>query len=584
MLPTGQYLKSLFNKKLGRSALAILGTLAIMLALTGIAAAFSEAGNGDGGATPATALAVTGENPLTIIEGDVNNGNADTFRVCSTGGTFSAQAIGVDNGAPAGAANVVGLFLSDRIFNGIVADNNQTAPNAIGGTLVAGVYYLTLAPAAQPANGTNPIFPAGSPVGPTGPGGPGPYNNLIPASGDGGGYEINLSGFVACDADLDVDKSDSPDPVLAGTNLTYTIDVTNNGPMIALTPTVMDVLPANTTLVSAGGSGWSCGGTTTVSCTRAQIPVGSTQTITMVVTVSATAFPGGGTLTNTATASLPADLADIVPGNNSSTAVTTVTPPNADLGVTKSCSTPVAGGGTVTCTVGVVNNGPSTATNVMVTETVPANTTYTGSVVPGGWACTAAPVAAGGTVTCTLASLAPGGSAILTLSFQVTEDLRQPVTVRNAISISSDLPDFVPGNNNTAADISLVPGCGGLAATFVGTDAIDKVAGTPGVDVFLGFGGADEFTGLGGDDRLCGGGGADKLTGGDGNDYISGGDGNDQLTGLAGNDTLLGGAGNDTLTGGDGNDTLDGGAQTDTCTGGAGTDVGISCERQTMIP
>src|SRR5438445_83000 len=35
---------------------------------------------------------------------------------------------------------------------------------------------------------------------------------------------------VATSADLELTLSDSPDPVTAGNNLTYTIDVTNHGP------------------------------------------------------------------------------------------------------------------------------------------------------------------------------------------------------------------------------------------------------------------------------------------------------------------------------------------------------------------
>ena len=38
---------------------------------------------------------------------------------------------------------------------------------------------------------------------------------------------------VTGSADLSITKSDSPDPVLAGDELTYTIDVTNSGPSTA---------------------------------------------------------------------------------------------------------------------------------------------------------------------------------------------------------------------------------------------------------------------------------------------------------------------------------------------------------------
>lgn len=49
------------------------------------------------------------------------------------------------------------------------------------------------------------------------------------------------------DADLGITKTDSPDPVIAGNMLTYTVVVTNSGPDIATDVTVVDTLPASVT-------------------------------------------------------------------------------------------------------------------------------------------------------------------------------------------------------------------------------------------------------------------------------------------------------------------------------------------------
>ena len=60
-------------------------------------------------------------------------------------------------------------------------------------------------------------------------------------------------------ADLAVTDADSPDPVAAGSNITYTQVVTNNGPSAADNATYVAPVPANTTLVSiTAPSGWSC--------------------------------------------------------------------------------------------------------------------------------------------------------------------------------------------------------------------------------------------------------------------------------------------------------------------------------------
>jgi uncharacterized repeat protein (TIGR01451 family) len=55
---------------------------------------------------------------------------------------------------------------------------------------------------------------------------------------------------VAAPADLSVSKTDSPDPVVPGSNLTYTIGVTNLTAAEATTVALSDTLPANTTFVS----------------------------------------------------------------------------------------------------------------------------------------------------------------------------------------------------------------------------------------------------------------------------------------------------------------------------------------------
>ena len=59
---------------------------------------------------------------------------------------------------------------------------------------------------------------------------------------------------VIARADLQVEKSDSPDPVIAGSNLTYTIKVTNLGPSDNSGFTLSDALPAGTSFVSATSS------------------------------------------------------------------------------------------------------------------------------------------------------------------------------------------------------------------------------------------------------------------------------------------------------------------------------------------
>jgi uncharacterized repeat protein (TIGR01451 family) len=127
--------------------------------------------------------------------------------------------------------------------------------------------------------------------------------------------------------DLAVSKMDSPDPVVAGTNLTYTVTVTNNGGGEALNVRLSDQVPPGTTFMSfSAPSGWTpttpaIGGSGTVSATRATLPAGlGAQVFTLVVKVTAGTL-GDMTLSNTATLSATNDAN---PANNTATAMTTV--------------------------------------------------------------------------------------------------------------------------------------------------------------------------------------------------------------------------------------------------------------------
>src|SRR5262249_15441674 len=160
-------------------------------------------------------------------------------------------------------------------------------------------------------------------------------------------------------ADIQVTKADSPDPVVAGNILTYTITLVNAGPSDAQDVTLTDTLPANTTFVSfTAPAGWSSttpavGGTGTITSTNATVadaPV--PQVFTLVVAVNA-ATPVGTTLTNTATGF--AGTSDPNTANNTATQTTSVIA-QADLSVTKTDSPdPVIAGTNLTYTITVTN-------------------------------------------------------------------------------------------------------------------------------------------------------------------------------------------------------------------------------------
>jgi len=121
-------------------------------------------------------------------------------------------------------------------------------------------------------------------------------------------------------ADLTITKTDSPDPVRVGANLTYTITVTNAGPNPADAVQVTDTLPDNVTFISVKTSQGSCTGTTTVVCTLGAVPLtaaGATVTIEVQPTVS-------GTIMNRANAT--SSTQDPSAANNATTTETVVAP------------------------------------------------------------------------------------------------------------------------------------------------------------------------------------------------------------------------------------------------------------------
>jgi uncharacterized repeat protein (TIGR01451 family) len=128
---------------------------------------------------------------------------------------------------------------------------------------------------------------------------------------------VPAAGAQQPSADVAVTKTDAPDPVRAGGNITYTITVRNNGPDRATGVTLTDVLPAGVTLVSERATRGNCTGTATVTCNFGALGSGQTATVTLVVKTTAP-----GTVMNTV--QVAAEQNDPNAANNTATAQTIV--------------------------------------------------------------------------------------------------------------------------------------------------------------------------------------------------------------------------------------------------------------------
>ncbi|MGO8925643.1 MAG: immunoglobulin domain-containing protein [Limisphaerales bacterium] len=134
--------------------------------------------------------------------------------------------------------------------------------------------------------------------------------------------------------DLGVLLAGSPNPVLAGQNLTYTLTVTNLGPATAASVTLTDDLPASVTFVSASPGCVNLGGN--VVCSVGSLASGGGTNFTVVVTPTA-----AGLITNTLTVASP--TADPNSANNTAASVIIV---DAAPAITAQPASQVADAGT----------------------------------------------------------------------------------------------------------------------------------------------------------------------------------------------------------------------------------------------
>jgi uncharacterized repeat protein (TIGR01451 family) len=248
-------------------------------------------------------------------------------------------------------------------------------------------------------------------------------------------------------ADVITTKTGSATGAPGGT-VSYTISTVNNGPNTAANVVVTDsIVPGLTGVVVSNGGTYNA---VTGIVSFPSIPsLPSGVPATTVNTVSFIA-PAGLSVTNTASSTSPTP--DPTPTNNNGTSptatVTTALTPTADVVTTKTGSATAVASATVSYTISTVNNGPSAATNVTVTD----------SIVPG---LTGVVVSNGGVYNATtgivtfppIASLASGAPAVAnTVSFVAPAG----ISVSNTASSISATPDANPANNNGTSPTATV--------------------------------------------------------------------------------------------------------------------------------
>ena len=289
---------------------------------------------------------------------------------------------------------------------------------------------------------------------------PNPANNSASSS-------VTLTGSADLSASLTPTSS-----VPAGAPTSYQLTIANAGPSNAQSVSAAINFPAGFTSVSGSGTGWSCaisagtGGSTNLLCTLGgALAMGNAPVLALVAKVPTAT----GNFAVSAQAS--SSTADPSAANNSATATTTVTQAVADLAV--SLLGPSAGKAGIPLDemITVTSAGPSPATNVTVTLSLPAGATFVGTPTSY-WTC----AAASGVVTCVLTGPLPsGGSSALDIQI-----LPAPDSPKNsvAVSVASDALDPDTSNNTSSPSSTDVTAQADLSVSL--SPAVSgAVAGTP---------------------------------------------------------------------------------------------------------
>ena len=172
-----------------------------------------------------------------------------------------------------------------------------------------------------------------------------------------------------------------------GEVVTFDITVTNDGPNTATNVSLTDLLPPG--LTATGGNGAITQGSydpVTGLFDIGDLANGATATLTLEGTVDIGA--GGTTITNVTTAATGDQLDPTTVGDDLSESVGSVN--DADLVTVKSLAsgdTTPDEGDTVTFQIEVTNNGGAQATNVSLTDSLPAGITFTADTTTQGSYC-----------------------------------------------------------------------------------------------------------------------------------------------------------------------------------------------------
>jgi uncharacterized repeat protein (TIGR01451 family) len=279
--------------------------------------------------------------------------------------------------------------------------------------------------------------------------------------------------------DLAVTKDDAATDVTPGTNDTYTVTVTNNGPGDVTGAVVDDSFPLALTGVT-----WTCAASAGSSCPASgsgnihelvNLLEGGKATFT--ATGSIPSSQPAGSLANTASVSAPEGVNDPNDGNDSATDTDTITP-KADLELVSNSASPATiyanatvAQNTIAFTLTAKNNGPSDAQNVVLTDDLPGLVNADYCQVTNVNDCSAGPFTTYPASGIPVGTVTAGSSVVYVLRAHANPALRNgALSKTDTATVSSSTVDPGPKANSatSAYTIDTVPGQPQNVSAFAG--------------------------------------------------------------------------------------------------------------------
>lgn len=396
---------------------------------------------------------------------NIAKGNSTANNTVASGGTFNwVVTATVTNGPTTAAASIVDTLPAGFSTTGLPTFGGTGTPGLLSCDPIVG-QVLTCALATGAADGTYSItIPIQAPVPASNTACTGHTNSATVAGGGGttSGSPATNQVTVTC-PNVSVVKTAGTSPVNVGTNVQFTVTVTNAGPGVASNVQVSDTLSdkADWDIVPAV-TGCAISGTAysneVLACTFTTMNQGDAKTITLVGATRSTPNPNScGPISN----SVSITVGNEAPGNTGDNASgpVSVTVQCPSLSVAKSAvDSAIDVGNNVAFDVVVANSGPGSATGVSVDDPLPSPT---GLVWNASAPMTFAPAGSSGscavaanTLTCSGIDLAAG----------------QQVTVRVTGSTGSATTTAICGNvTNPKADatVSGITSSSSSATVFV---------------------------------------------------------------------------------------------------------------------